>query len=153
MAGPLAPRVADNMYEFAVTPAITQLRRPGVTITEVAQGASARKWSLPPNDRIVKVNGRTVRDYLDFRFQTGGETELTFQVRKPSGELLEIEFDRDEVEDLGLMFEQIVPRQCANECIFCFCKGNPEDAGPRCLFATRTFGSRFFTATTQRSRR
>ena len=28
------------------------------------------------------------------------------------------------------MFEQIVPRQCANECIFCFCKGNPEDARP-----------------------
>jgi NifB/MoaA-like Fe-S oxidoreductase len=28
------------------------------------------------------------------------------------------------------MFEQIVPRQCANECIFCFCKGNPADARP-----------------------
>src|SRR5215204_7392303 len=28
------------------------------------------------------------------------------------------------------MFEQIVPRQCANECLFCFCKGNPEDARP-----------------------
>jgi len=23
-----------------------------------------------------------------------------------------------------------VPRQCANECIFCFCKGNPADARP-----------------------
>jgi len=23
-----------------------------------------------------------------------------------------------------------VPRQCANECIFCFCKGNPDDARP-----------------------
>jgi len=28
------------------------------------------------------------------------------------------------------MFEQIVPRQCANECLFCFCKGNPADARP-----------------------
>jgi NifB/MoaA-like Fe-S oxidoreductase len=28
------------------------------------------------------------------------------------------------------MFEQIVPRQCANECLFCFCKGNPETARP-----------------------
>lgn len=118
------------MYEFAVTPAVTQLRRPGVTITEVASGSLGEELELEPNDRIVKVNGRTVRDYLDFRFQTGGETELTFHVRKPSGELIEIEFDRDESEDLGLMFEQIVPRQCANECIFCFCKGNPEDARP-----------------------
>ena len=111
------------MYEFAVTPAVTQLRRPGVTITEVTQGSLGEELELEPNDRIVKVNGRTVRDYLDFRFQTGGETDLTFHVRKPSGELIEIEFDRDESEDLGLMFEQIVPRQCANECLFCFCKG------------------------------
>jgi C-terminal processing protease CtpA/Prc len=71
------------MYEFAVTPAITQLRRPGVTITEVAPGTIGEELELAPNDRIVKVNGRTVRDYLDFRFQTGGETELSFLVRKP----------------------------------------------------------------------
>lgn len=118
------------MYEFAVTPAVTQLRRPGVTITEVAGGSVAEELELVPGDRIVKVNGRSVRDYLDFRFQTAGETDLLFQVRKAKGEVLEIEFDRDEGEDLGLMFEQIVPRQCANECIFCFCKGNPEDARP-----------------------
>ena len=116
------------MYEFAVTPAITQLRRPGVLITEV--DGLAEELELEPNDRIVRVNGRIVRDYLDFRFQTAGETELTFQVKKPNGQTVEIEFNRDESEDLGLMFEQIVPRQCANECIFCFCKGNPEDARP-----------------------
>ena len=118
------------MYEFAVTPAVTQLRRPGVTITEVAGGSVGEEIELAPGDRIVKVNGRPVRDYLDFRFQTAGETELTFQVRKAKGETLEIEFDRDEGEDLGLSFEQIVPRQCANECIFCFCKGNPDEARP-----------------------
>src|SRR2546423_14693640 len=118
------------MYEFAVTPAITQLRRPGVLITEVAEGSVGLELELEPNDRIVRVNGRSVRDFLDFRFQTAGETDLTFQVKKPGGQTVEIEFDRDEGEDLGLMFEQIVPRQCANECIFCFCKGNPETARP-----------------------
>ena len=118
------------MYEFAVTPAVTQLRRPGVIITEVTPDSLAAELELAPNDRIIRVNGRTVRDYLDFRFQTAGETELTFKVKKPNGETVEIEFDRDESEDFGLMFEQIVPRQCANECLFCFCKGNPEDARP-----------------------
>ncbi len=118
------------MYEFAVTPAVTQLRRPGVIITEVTPGTVGDELELQPNDRIVKVNGRAVRDYLDFRFQTSGENELTFLVKKSNGETEEIEFDRDEGEDLGLMFEQIVPRQCANECLFCFCKGNPEDARP-----------------------
>lgn len=118
------------MYEFAVKPAVTQLRRPGVIITEVTSDSLGAELELEPNDRIVRVNGRAVRDYLDFRFQTAGETELTFQVKKPGGETVEIEFDRDESEDFGLMFEQIVPRQCANECIFCFCKGNPDDARP-----------------------
>jgi putative radical SAM enzyme (TIGR03279 family) len=118
------------MYEFAVTPAVTQLRRPGVIITEVTPGSLGEELELAPSDRIIRVNGRQVRDYLDFRFQTAGETELTFQVKKPDGQTVEIEFDREESEDFGLMFEQIVPRQCANECIFCFCKGNPADARP-----------------------
>ena len=118
------------MYEFAVTPAITQLRRPGVLITEVTPESLAEELELAPDDRIVRVNGRVVRDYLDFRFQTAGETELELQVKKPNGETWEIEVERDEAEDFGLMFEQIVPRQCANECLFCFCKGNPETARP-----------------------
>jgi putative radical SAM enzyme (TIGR03279 family) len=118
------------MYEFAVTPAVTQLRRAGVIITEVTEGSIAADVGLVPNDRITKVNGRAIRDYLDFRFQTSGETELTLIVKKEDGETWEVEIEREEGEDFGLMFEQIVPRQCANECLFCFCKGNPEDARP-----------------------
>jgi putative radical SAM enzyme (TIGR03279 family) len=118
------------MYEFAVTPAVTQLRRPGVIITEITPDSLAEELGLEINDRIVRVNGRIVRDYLDFRFQTAGETELDLTVKKINGETWDVEIERDEGEDFGLMFEQIVPRQCANECIFCFCKGNPEDARP-----------------------
>lgn len=118
------------MYEFAVTPAVTQLRRPGVIITEITPDSLAEELGLEINDRIVRVNGRVVRDYLDFRFQTAGETELDLIVKKSNGETWDVELERGEGEDLGLMFEQIVPRQCANECLFCFCKGNPEDARP-----------------------
>jgi putative radical SAM enzyme (TIGR03279 family) len=122
------------MYEFAVTPAVTQIRRRGVTITEVAPGSLGSELELEAGDRVVKVNGRTVRDYLDFRFQTGGETELTLDVLKKSGEEWELEIEREEGEDFGLQFENIVPRQCANECLFCFCKGNPPDARPALFF-------------------
>lgn len=118
------------MYEFAVAPAVTQIRRRGVEITDVASASLAAELELEMGDRILKVNGRPVRDYLDFRFQTGGETELVLEVRKRSGEEWELNIERDEGEDFGLGFEQIVPRQCANECIFCFCKGNPETARP-----------------------
>lgn len=118
------------MYEFAVTPAVTQIRRRGVSITEVTAGSIGAELELEPGDRIMRVNGRVVRDYLDFRFQSAGETELVIDVRKAGGEDWELNIERDESEDLGLGFEQIVPRQCANECLFCFCKGNPETARP-----------------------
>ena len=118
------------MYEFAVTPAVTSIRRRGVEIADVSPQSLGSELELESGDRIIKVNGRIIRDYLDFRFQTAGETELTIDVRKASGEDWELQIERGEGEDFGLSFEQIVPRQCANECIFCFCKGNPEDARP-----------------------
>ncbi len=118
------------MYEFAVAPAVTQIRRRGVEITEITPASIAAEMELEAGDRIIKVNGRTVRDYLDFRFQTGGETELVIEVRKKNGEEWELDIERMEGEDFGLGFEAIVPRQCANECLFCFCKGNPEEARP-----------------------
>jgi putative radical SAM enzyme (TIGR03279 family) len=118
------------MYEFAVTPAVTQIRRRGVEISEVVAGSLGAELELEAGDRIMRVNGRVVRDYLDFRFQSGGETDLVIDVRKRTGEDWELNIERDEAEAFGLSFEQIVPRQCANECIFCFCKGNPETARP-----------------------
>jgi putative radical SAM enzyme (TIGR03279 family) len=118
------------MYEFAVAPAVSNIRRRGVEIAEVVPAGLGEELELEPGDRIIKINGRPVRDYLDFRFQVAGETRVLMRVRKKSGEDWEFDIERDESEDFGLNFEQIVPRQCANECIFCFCKGNPEDARP-----------------------
>ncbi len=118
------------MYEFAVTPAVTHIRRRGVEVAEVLPAGLGAELELESGDRIIKVNGRSVRDYLDFRFQTAGETELVLEVRKHTGEEWEVQVERAEDEDFGLNFEPIVPRQCANECIFCFCKGNPDDARP-----------------------
>jgi putative radical SAM enzyme (TIGR03279 family) len=118
------------MYEFAVAPAVNSIRRRGVEIAEVSPESLGFELELQSGDRIIKVNGRPVRDYLDFRFQTAGETELVLEVRKASGEDWELQIERGESEDFGLSFEQIVPRQCANECIFCFCNGNPADARP-----------------------
>jgi len=118
------------MYEFAVAPAVTSIRRRGVEISDVIPASLGAELELEHGDRIIKINGRAVRDYLDFRFQVAGETQLEMLVRKKTGEDWKLEIERDEGEDFGLNFEQIVPRQCANECLFCFCKGNPQDARP-----------------------
>jgi putative radical SAM enzyme (TIGR03279 family) len=118
------------MYEFAVTPAVTNIRRRGVEIYEVVPESLGAEMDLEAGDRIIKVNGRLVRDYLDFRFHTAGDTELKLEVKKKNGDDWELELERGEGEDFGLSFEHIVPRQCANACIFCFCNGNPADARP-----------------------
>lgn len=118
------------MYEFAVTPAVTNIRRRGVEISEVVPESLGAEMELEAGDRIIKVNGRVVRDYLDFRFHTAGETDLVLEVRKKNGQDWELELERGEGEDFGLTFEHIVPRQCANACIFCFCNGNPAEARP-----------------------
>ena len=124
------PAFLTVMYEFAVTPAVTNIRRRGVEVCEVAPNTLGAEMEIEPGDRIIKVNGRVIRDYLDFRFHTAGETEIILEVRKQSGEDWEVELERREDEDFGFTFEHIVPRQCANECIFCFCNGNPADARP-----------------------
>ena len=72
------------MYEFAVTPAVTSIRRRGVEISEVEPASLGAEMDIEPGDRIIKVNGRVVRDYLDFRFQTAGETERFVFVRVPN---------------------------------------------------------------------
>ena len=120
------------MYEFAVTPAVTQIRRRGVTITEVEPGSLGEELELEPGDRVVKVNGRVVRDYLDFRFHTGGETDITLDVLKRGGEEWEVEVERAEGEDFGLQFENIA-RAGANECPSAR-KGNPPEARTALFF-------------------
>ena len=74
------------MYEFAVTPAVTNIRRRGVEIAEVTPNSLGAELELEPGDRIIKVNGRVVRDYLDLRFKKAGETQLVLEVRKKNGD-------------------------------------------------------------------
>jgi len=50
------------MYEFAVTPAVTNIRRRGVEISDVEQNSLGAEMEIEAGDRIIKVNGRTVRD-------------------------------------------------------------------------------------------
>ncbi|MGH9903424.1 MAG: PDZ domain-containing protein, partial [Pyrinomonadaceae bacterium] len=50
------------MYEFAVTPAVTQIRRRGVEVTGVVPASLADELGIEAGDRVIKVNGRAVRD-------------------------------------------------------------------------------------------
>jgi putative radical SAM enzyme (TIGR03279 family) len=107
---------------------IVKLRRGGVQVSAVEPDSLGEAAGLEVGDRITRVGDRKVRDVIDWRFFTGGESEVTLTVEKATGELWELEVELDEGDDWGLEFEGMIPRQCANDCVFCFIKQNPENA-------------------------
>ncbi|MCI0336762.1 MAG: DUF512 domain-containing protein [Acidobacteria bacterium] len=98
----------------------------GIKIIEVEPDSLAAELELSAGDRIWTINGKRVRDALDFKFLTAGEEELTLEVIKAGGEEWQIEVEKDESESWGIDFEPMTPRQCGNDCIFCFIQQNPE---------------------------
>lgn len=102
----------------------------GIRIIEVDSTSLGAELELEPGDRVWTVNGRRVRDALDFKFLTSGEEEMTLEVIKSNGEEWQVEVEKDESEAWGIDFEPMTPRQCGNDCIFCFIQQNPKDSRP-----------------------
>src|SRR5262245_27600318 len=98
----------------------------GIKIIDVDPDSLAAELELAPGDRVWTINGKRVRDALDFKFLTAGEDELTLEVIKAGGEEWQLEIEKDEGEPWGIDFEPMTPRQCGNDCIFCFIQQNPE---------------------------
>jgi len=98
----------------------------GIKIIGVEPDSLAAELELEIGDRVWTINGRRVRDALDFKFLTSGEEEFTLEIVKAGGEEWQIEVERDESESWGIDFEPMTPRQCGNDCVFCFIQQNPE---------------------------
>jgi putative radical SAM enzyme (TIGR03279 family) len=102
----------------------------GIKIIEVEPDSLAAELELTAGDRVWTINGKRVRDALDFKFLTAGEDELTIEIVKADGEEWRIEVEKDENENWGIDFEPMTPRQCGNDCIFCFIQQNPQGSRP-----------------------
>jgi putative radical SAM enzyme (TIGR03279 family) len=127
---------------------INTKKEKGVVVTAVDPFALGDRLGIQPGDRIVKVNGRDLHDFLDFQFYTGSEDCVRLEIVKKSGEAAAVETEVGEGEIWGLDFEYFSPRQCANDCIFCFCNQNLPAHASLCSLRTKIRGCRFFTATT-----
>jgi len=113
----------------------------GIQIIEVDSDSLAAELEMQPGDRVWTINGRRVRDALDFRYLTAGEEHLTIELIKKDGEEWQLEVEKDESERWGVQFEPMKPRQCGNDCIFCFIQQNPE--GSRASLFVRDEDVRF----------
>lgn len=94
----------------------------GALITQVESDGIGAELELEPGDRILEINGVKPIDYIDYLILTA-EERLNLRILKGSGEFLELEFEKDVEEQLGLGFGAVVfdgIRTCGNHCLFCF---------------------------------
>lgn len=91
-------------------------------IKEVVSGSIADELEIKAGDVLLSINEQPVRDIFDYRYLSVDE-EITLLVRKPSGEEWELDIEKEETEDIGLVFEEGLMdayRSCRNKCVFCF---------------------------------
>lgn len=117
-----------------IYPINTPRKDKGVVVTAVDPFGLGDETGIEPGDRIIKVNGRVLGDFIDFQYYTGSEDRVKLNIVKKSGELTELDVEVGEGEIWGLDFEYFSPRQCANDCIFCFCNQNPKGSRESLFF-------------------
>jgi putative radical SAM enzyme (TIGR03279 family) len=91
----------------------------GLLVEKVIPGSIAAELEIEAGDRLLAINGHTVRDIIDYSFYSA-ELELALDIVKADGEQWAVELERDEGEQLGLIFSPPVPERCGNKCVFCF---------------------------------
>jgi putative radical SAM enzyme (TIGR03279 family) len=88
-------------------------------IAAVLPGSTASRHGFAAGDRLVSVNGRDVRDSIDYQFLVSGR-RLSLLVRKKDGTERALRISKDPDDTLGLLFDPFPVRRCRNKCIFCF---------------------------------
>src|SRR5690348_7274996 len=95
-----------------------------VRVSRVRVGSIAEELEIVPGTELLSVNGRELRDFLDWEF-LAADDELVLEARLPSGEDVVYEIERLEGESLGVELARPIVRRCANRCEFCFIEGLP----------------------------
>ena len=91
-------------------------------IKDIDPEGIAAELELEPGDYLTRINGVKIIDFIDYLMLTS-ESQLNVEVLKKSGELWELEIEKEPDEPLGLTFEEIIYdeiRECSNHCLFCF---------------------------------
>src|SRR5581483_6075369 len=65
----------------------------GVVVSGVDAFGLGEAVGLAAGDRVMKVNGHALRDFLDWQYYTGSEDRVQLEVIKAAGEAIEIAVD------------------------------------------------------------
>ena len=95
-----------------------------VRVSKVRAGSIAEELDIVPGTELLSVNGRELRDFLDWEF-LAADDDLVLEARLPSGEEVVYEIERPEGAAIGVELVPPTVRRCANRCEFCFIEGLP----------------------------
>ncbi len=92
-------------------------------IAEVEKESLAERAGILPGDELVSINGKPIRDVLDYKFYSY-DKRLKIELKRKT-----VKIKKEEGEDLGLVFETYLmdkAKRCANNCVFCFVDQMPK---------------------------
>ncbi len=104
------------------------MKEKGHRITKVLPGSIAEELEIAVDDILLEINGKEVVDIFDYRYFMD-DTYVEVLIRKPNGEEIEWDIDKEYQEDLGIEFENGLMdkyRSCKNKCMFCFIDQMPK---------------------------
>jgi putative radical SAM enzyme (TIGR03279 family) len=91
-------------------------------IVKISPKSLAEEIGLEIGDRLISINETEIKDIIDYKFLMADEN-IVVEIEKVSGEVWQIEVEKDYEEDLGVEFENSIldnARSCSNNCLFCF---------------------------------
>jgi putative radical SAM enzyme (TIGR03279 family) len=118
-----------------------------IPIKDILKNSIADELKIEAGDFLVSINGKVINDILDYKFQIF-DNNIILQIEKSDGTLWDFDIEKEENEDLGIIFkEQLIEpaRSCANKCIFCFMDQLPIGVRDTLVFKDDDFRLSFFT--------
>ncbi|AZV56241.1 DUF512 domain-containing protein [Clostridium sp. AWRP] len=97
-------------------------------IKAIKSESIAEEMGIEKGDCLLSINGEKVKDIIDYKFLISDEY-IKVEIEKQSGEVWDLEIEKEYDEELGLEFEEPIidkPKSCHNKCIFCFIDQMPK---------------------------
>ncbi|HBE09454.1 MAG TPA: radical SAM protein [Lachnospiraceae bacterium] len=97
-------------------------------IVGITQGSPADIAGIKKGERLISLNGKEILDIFDYDFIAEDEN-VSLVTMSSDGEEKHYEIEKEEDEELGLLFEESLMdnyKSCYNKCIFCFIDQNPQ---------------------------
>lgn len=97
-------------------------------IDGIEEGSIAQELEIEAGDVLLAINDKEIEDIFDYQYLVEDEY-LEILIEKKNGEEWLLEVEKEQDEDLGLLFGESLMdnyRNCHNKCVFCFIDQNPK---------------------------